>query len=198
MRGNSHVRFGEEPRGNGPGQGEPRRAAYSTEALHAACGRVAAGLVRSGQTPHVVTETGHGRISSWTTWSTDLTKEDHVGLPYSARLAVIRRDTADLAGQPTSKEIVMMVTNRATMTSADFHTSTRGHWSIENLEHRPRDTVWREDDQQAHLGNGPRNTAALRNLALGVLAVNGITKITETVQKIGRDHDRAVPLLKLT
>ncbi|MFG2248506.1 hypothetical protein [Spirillospora sp. NPDC048823] len=69
---------------------------------------------------------------------------------------------------------------------ADFHTSTRGHWSIENLEHRPRDTVWQEGDQQAYLGNGPRNTAALRNLALGALAINGITKITETVQKIGR------------
>ncbi|CND76458.1 transposase for IS2404 [Mycobacterium tuberculosis] len=168
------------------------------EALYAACGRVAAGLVWGGQAPHVVTETGHGRISTWTTWSTDLTTGDKVRLPYAARLAVIRRDVTDLAGQPTSKEIVMMVTSRATMTSADFHTRTRGHWSIENLEHRPRDTVWREDDQQAYLGNGPRNTAALRNLALGALAVNGITKIIQTVQWIGRDHDRAVPLLMLT
>ncbi|MFG2089089.1 ISAs1 family transposase [Spirillospora sp. NPDC048824] len=168
------------------------------EALYAACRRVAAGLVWGGQIPHVVTETGHGRISTWTTWSTDLADGDKVRLPYAARLAVIRRDIADLAGQPTSKEIVMMVTSRATMTSADFHTSTRGHWSIENLEHRPRDTVWQEGDQQAYLGNGPRNTAALRNLALGALAINGITKITETVQKIGRHHDRAAPLLMLT
>jgi predicted transposase YbfD/YdcC len=91
-----------------------------------------------------------------------------------------------------------MVTSRASMTGADFHTCTRRHWSIKNLEHRPRDTVWREDDQQAYLGNGPRNTAALRNLALGVLAMHGIAKITETVQRIGRDHDRASPLLMLT
>ncbi|TDD60613.1 hypothetical protein E1293_45610 [Actinomadura darangshiensis] len=91
-----------------------------------------------------------------------------------------------------------MVTSRATMTSAGFHNRTRGHWSIDNLEHRARDTVWREDDQQAYLGNGPRNTAALRNLGLGVLAINAITKITETVQRIGRDHDRAALLLKLT
>lgn len=168
------------------------------KALRAACKRVAADLVTSGQTPHVVTEDDHGRISTWTTWSTDLAPDATVTLPYAARLAVIRRDIADLARQPKSKEIVLMVTSRATMTSADFHTSTRGHWSIENLEHRPRDTVWREDDQQAYLGNGPRNTAALRNLALGVPAINGITKITETVQWIGRDHDRAVPLLMLT
>ena len=31
MRGNSHVRFGEEPRGNDPPRA-PRRAAYSTPA----------------------------------------------------------------------------------------------------------------------------------------------------------------------
>jgi predicted transposase YbfD/YdcC len=168
------------------------------ETLYAACRHVAAGLVWGEQTPHVVTETGHGRISTWTTWSTGLATGDGVKLPYAARLAVIRRDVADLAGQPVSKEIVMMVTSRPAMTSADFHTCTRGHWAIENLEHRPRDTVWREDDQQAYLGNGPRNTATLRNLALGALAINGITKITETVQKIGRDHDRIVPLLMLT
>lgn len=167
------------------------------EVLYAACKRVASALVSGGQTPHVVTEDDHGRISTWTTWSTDL-PSGAVKLPYAARLAVIRRDVADLAGRPTSKETVLMVTSRTSMTSADFHTCTRGHWTIENLEHRPRDTVWREDDQQAYLGNGPRNTAALRNLALGVLAVNGITKITETVQRIGRDHDRAVPLLMLT
>jgi hypothetical protein len=34
MRGNSHVRFGEESRGNGTPQGTPRRAAYSTPTLH--------------------------------------------------------------------------------------------------------------------------------------------------------------------
>lgn len=44
-------------------------------------------------------------------------------------------------------------------------------------EHRPRDTVWREDDQQAYTGNGPRTMASLRNLSLGLFAINGITKI---------------------
>ena len=34
MRGNSHVRFGEEPRGNDPPRA-PRRAAYSTPGLYA-------------------------------------------------------------------------------------------------------------------------------------------------------------------
>lgn len=52
-------------------------------------------------------ERGHGRINRWTTWTTrlDQTAWQSIGLPYAARLAVIRRDVADLAGQPCSKEI---------------------------------------------------------------------------------------------
>jgi hypothetical protein len=72
------------------------------EALYTACRRVASGLVSGGQVPHVVTEDEHGRISAWTTWSTELTDGDGVKLPHAARLAVIRRDVADLAG-PSAK-----------------------------------------------------------------------------------------------
>ena len=61
--------------------------------------------------------------------------------------------------------------------------------------HRARDTVWHEDDHQAWTGNGPRAAATLRNLALGLFAIHGITKIKQTVQAIGRDPLRALPLI---
>lgn len=138
-------------------------------------------------------ERGHGRINRWTTWATDT--DAGLGLPHAARLALIRRDVADLTGQPLSKEIALVVTSRARLTAAEISRHTRQHWSIENLTHRPRDTVWREDDQQAYLGNGPRVMATFRNLALGLFAIHGITKITETVQAIGRRPLRAVPLI---
>ena len=161
-------------------------------ALHAAA--VAAGRDLVAATPdHVLTERGHGRISSWTTWASDV--EEHIGLPYAARLAVIRRDVADLAGQPVSKEIALVLTSRAHLSAAEISRHTRAHWGIENLEHRSRDTVWREDDQQAYRGDGPRAMATLRNLALGLFAIHGITKIKETVQAIGRRPTRAVSLL---
>ena len=72
---------------------------------------------------------------------------------------------------------------------------TRRHWGIENLEHRPRDTVWREDDHQAYIGNGPRAMATFRNLALGLFSLHGITKIKQTVQAIGRNPLRAISLI---
>jgi hypothetical protein len=58
---------------------------------------------------------------------------------------------------------------------------------LDCLQHRARDTVWHEDAHQAYLGNGPRTAATFRNLALGIFAINGITKIKETVQRISCD-----------
>lgn len=142
---------------------------------------------------HVLEERGHGRISRWTTWTGDV--DEHIGLPYAAQLALIRRDITDLAGQPVSKEIALVLTSRPHLSAAEISGHTRAHWGIENLEHRARDTVWREDHQQPYLGNGPRVMATLRNLALGLFAIHGITKIKETVQAIGRRPTRAISLL---
>jgi hypothetical protein len=64
---------------------------------------------------HIAEERGHGRINRWTTWTThtDPTAWARIDLPHATRLAVVRRDIADLAGQPLSKEIVFVATSRA-------------------------------------------------------------------------------------
>jgi predicted transposase YbfD/YdcC len=90
---------------------------------------------------------------------------------------------------------VIVVTSRAALSAGEISACTRRHWGIENLEHRSRDTVWREDDHQAYLGNGPRVMATLRNLVLGLFGIHGITKIKETVQAIARRPLRALPLI---
>ena len=45
----------------------------------------------------------------------------------------------------------------------------RGHWKIENLNHRERDYRHGEDACLMRTGNGPTNCAALRNMALAVI-----------------------------
>jgi hypothetical protein len=90
---------------------------------------------------------------------------------------------------------VFVATSRADLTAAEISARTRRHRGTGNLEHRPRDTVWREDDQQAHHGNGPRAMATLGNLAPGLFAIHGITMIKQTVPSIGRNPLRAVPLI---
>ncbi|MEU7744697.1 ISAs1 family transposase [Nonomuraea sp. NPDC049158] len=160
--------------------------------LYAAAVTAARDLI-AGDPHHVITERGHGRINRWATWAATI--DEDLGLPHAARLAVIRRDVADLAGSPRSKEVVIMITSRAHLSAAEISAHTRTHWGIENLEHRSRDTVWLEDDHQAYLGHGPRVLATLRNLALGLFSIHGISKIKETVQAIGRNPLRAIPLI---
>jgi hypothetical protein len=142
---------------------DPRGARHPLVAVHTAAITTGRDLV-AAEPGHIAEERGHGRINRWTTWTTHTgpTAWARTGLPHATRLALIRRDVAGLAGQPLSKPIVFVATSRAGLTAAEISTSTRRHWGIENLEHRPRDTLWREDDQQAH-GNSPRAMATLRN-----------------------------------
>jgi hypothetical protein len=96
--------------------------------LHAAA--IAAGRELINADPgYVLEERGHGRINRWTTWATDT--DAGLGLPHAARLAVIRRDVADLAGRPLSKEIVFVATSRTGITADEIHAHTRRHWGIE-------------------------------------------------------------------
>jgi hypothetical protein len=69
------------------------------------------------------------------------------------------------------------------------------HPLSDNKNHYVRDTVWREDDNQAYTGHGPQSMAALRNLAMGLFRLNGIYKIKEATECISRDRNSALPLL---
>ncbi len=66
---------------------------------------------------------------------------------------------------------------------------------IENRVHYVRDTAWHEDACRAHLGDGPRNLAILRNLALGLLRLQRVTKIKKTLEYIAGDRNRALQFL---
>jgi predicted transposase YbfD/YdcC len=148
----------------------------------------------AGAPGHVVEERGHGRITRWTTWAAGA---HGIDFPHIAQAACIRRDVLALDGVALSKEYALVITSGAAdrIDPADLHTHTRGHWGIENKSHYVRDTTWREDANQAYVGNGQQSMATLRNLALGLLRLNGIDKIKETTEWICRDRTRALPLL---
>lgn len=153
----------------------------------------AAPLVR---TPphHRVEERAHGRISQWSTWVTDA---EGIDFPYARQIGCIRRDGFDLGGQRVTKEYAWIITSatpeRARAT--DLHDHVREHWGIENKSHYVRDTTWREDAHQARTGSGPQVMATLRNLAAGLLRLNGHHTIKKATEAICRDRTRALPLL---
>jgi predicted transposase YbfD/YdcC len=141
---------------------------------------------------HVVEERGHGRINRWETWTADAAGID---FPHIQQVACILRNEFTLDKVRISKERAWIATSSGTATAADIHTHVREHWGIENKSHHVRDTTWHEDAQQTYTGSGPQVMATLRNAAASLLRLSGYTKIKETTEWIGRDRNRALPIL---
>lgn len=139
-------------------------------------------------TEHHVTEDGSkGRIVRRAIWGAPA---DGIDFPGSAQVFRIRRDTFDHAGNRLSKEVVHGVTSLTAEQAAPAVLAglVRSHWAIENKSHWVRDVVYREDDQHAYAGTGAQVMATVRNLALGLLRLAGITQITRTLQRIAADR----------
>jgi hypothetical protein len=76
-------------------------------------------------------------------------------------------------GATTSKETICGITSLP-IEEADEHrllALNRGHWSIENKLHLPRDTTYREDHSRIRKHHGARSLASLKNLAIGLHAL---------------------------
>ncbi len=143
---------------------------------------------------NIVEERAHGRINRWSTWITDA---DGINFPHVRQAAVIRREEFTLSGVRVSREYARIITSRVAggANAADLHDYVRGHWGIENKSHHVRDTIWHEDANQTYVGSGPQVMATLRNMAAGLLRLNGLGMIKKTTEWICRDRNRALPLL---
>jgi len=137
----------------------------------------------------------HGRTVRRSLWTAEAAGLD---FPVAARVARIRRDGYDRDGQLISKEIVHAVTSLDTgrASAADLARIARGQWGIESV-HWLRDTAYAEDANTGYAGNGPQVMATLRNLAISLLYLAGVTEITRTLQAIGRDRTRLLDYLPL-
>jgi predicted transposase YbfD/YdcC len=138
---------------------------------------------------------GHGRIIRRSLW---VASAENIDFPHVRQVARIRRDRFDTSGALISKEVVHAVTsldeNQAT--AADLAKLARGQWGIESV-HWLRDTAYGEDANTGYAGNGPQAMATLRNLAISLLYLSGVTEITRTLQAIARDRNRVLDYLPL-
>lgn len=71
----------------------------------------------------------------------------------------------------------------------------RGHWSIENRLHRPKDVTLGEDASLIHLGAGPTVVAMLRDAAISRLYRAGFQAITARLRFHSQQPDAAVDLV---
>jgi predicted transposase YbfD/YdcC len=144
---------------------------------------------------HVETDYDHGRIVKRSTWVTSV---GGIDFPHADQVYRIRRDTYDITGTALAKEIVHGITSLDAKrgTPSVLAHITRGQWGIESV-HWLRDTAWREDQNTGYAGNGPQVMASLRNIAVSLLHLAGITEIIRTLQAICRDRTRMLAYLPL-
>ena len=104
----------------------------------------------------------------------------------------------DTGGTAITKEIVHGITSLDARrgTPEVLAQVTRGQWGIESV-HWLRDTAWREDQNTGYAGNGPQVMASLRNIAVSLLHIAGVTEILRTLQAICRDRNRILDYLPL-
>jgi predicted transposase YbfD/YdcC len=146
-----------------------------------------------GSAHHLQVDTGHGRTVHRAIWTAPA---DGVDFPHAQQVFRVRRDVFNTTGQRISKEIVHGVTSlHPTATAEQVAAHVRNHWSIENKSHWVRDVVYDEDHQHAYTGATAHAMAMLRNLAIGLIRLAGLTQITRTLERIAADRMRILPLL---
>jgi predicted transposase YbfD/YdcC len=118
--------------------------------------------------------------------------------PHATQALRIRRRRYNPATDRWSTVTVYAITNLTAEQAgpAELADWLRGHWSIEVLHH-VRDTTYREDASRLRTGNAPRALATLRNTAISLLRLAGITSIAQTLRRNGRNPYRSLQLLGL-
>lgn len=118
----------------------------------------------------------HGRHVTREVYPFEISPEQ-AAFPYAVQAALIVRTTHNLKSQHISQDIEMVLTSRpACQMSGKDHigVSRRRHWSIESRLHYVRDVTLGEDRSTVRTGQAPANMAALRNLVIGICALEGI------------------------
>jgi hypothetical protein len=112
---------------------------------------------------------------------------------------VLRRTyrAVNLATGAVSCEVTYGVTSLGPQEAAvgQVEALWRGHWTIENRVHYPRDVSLGEDAGQVRTGNAPQALAALRNGALNLLRGQGWDSIPDALRHYGAYAPRALRLL---
>lgn len=141
-------------------------------------------------------DTGHGRSQDHRTLTTTTDLTPYLAWPHLAQVVRIERTWRE---HGEDKRWVDYAITSLTPERADAATLLRlkrGHWTIENRLHWCKDVVLREDASLIHMGQGPRVMSALRDTALNLLHVEGITAIAATLRSLSRHPDRIINLLQ--
>ncbi len=120
-----------------------------------------------------------------------------ITFPGAAQVAQLRRTRTEYDTKRTTVEVVYLIT------SADHRTAdpltlagwVQQHWGIEVRVHWVRDCTFDEDASRIRTGNAPQAMATLRNTAISLLRLAGVTNIAAALRHHARHPQDAVNLL---
>jgi predicted transposase YbfD/YdcC len=144
-------------------------------------------------------ERGHGRYDIRCLQAITCTGPLALDFPHATQALRIRRRRFNLATGRWSTVTVYAITNLAAAAAgpAELADWLRGHWAIEVLHH-VRDVTYAEDASRIRTGNAPRAMATLRNTAISLLRLAGVTTIAKALRHNSRNPYRPLQLLGIT
>ena len=121
---------------------------------------------------------------------------EDLNFPHTAQVFLVERTVTEKGR--TSYQAMLYVTSLTADQAgpADLLAYVRGHWSVEVL-HWIRDVTYREDASRVHTGNAPRVVATLRNTAVSLLRISGVTNIAAALRHNARKSRRVLKRLGL-
>jgi hypothetical protein len=107
---------------------------------------------------------------------------EQTGFPYAAQAALIIRTSHHLKAVKVTQDVQLLITSRphGRLSPPQFNHAVRGHWTIEDILHYPRDVTLGEDHSTARTGHSPQNLAAFRNLVQGLNALHAVGRPART------------------
>lgn len=143
-------------------------------------------------------EKAHGRIEERRIW-TSTALHDYVRFPYVRQVACVERRVQPATGGSVRVEYAYLLTSLdpAHADAKRLLTLNRGHWRIENGLHYVRDMAYDEDRCRARRQHAPRTLACLRNFAISLLRVLGMTGIKAALRTFAATPRLALAVLRL-
>lgn len=138
---------------------------------------------------------GHGRHERRTLQVTAVAAG--LRFPHAAQAIRIVRRRRPLTSKKWSTETIYAVTSltAAQARPDQLAAALRGHRAIEDRLHWVRDVTYGEDLSQVRTASGPRVMATLRNLALTILRLAGVTNVAAALRHHSRRPDRPLQTL---
>ena len=135
----------------------------------------------------------HGR---WDTRSIECNSplDNLFTIPHVRQMFRITRERKHVRSGKTSIEHAYGITSlsHAEASPERLLSLNRGHWAIENKNHRRRDTAFREDACLMRTGHGPANNTAFSNLALAIILTAGFDRVPAATDHFESHRDDAL------